>query len=322
LTSTLNPDVTISTDFAEVEVDDARINLTRFSLFFPERRQFFLEREGVFGFGVAGLDRPFYSRRIGLTADGEPVPIIGGARITGRAAGVDLGVLDMHTASTAGQPAENTAVVRLRRNFDGSDSYVGVMGTSRIGGGERNVIVGGNLELQLKENSYHTAERSQTFDSRQYTAAGGMLPHGKTRVQFERRNRHGFGLVTGVTGAAYRPSLGFVQRTAVHDAVGNVAWGVLTNQAGLRQVRPSITGSVIARNGSGDIETWNGTSGVELEFTSGARLTTEVEYTFENLAEAFPLDGGVDVPAGKYRFFQAGLALSHAQGCRIHLMRE
>jgi hypothetical protein len=315
LTSNLNLDATINTDFAEVEIDDARVNLTRFSLFFPERRQFFLEREGIFDFGVAGLDRPFYSRRIGLTDAGESVRIIGGGRISGRTGALDVGVLDMHTASTTGQPAENTGVMRVRRNIGERDSYVGLLGTSRIGGGEHNIVLGGDVELNLKQDDYLTAEISQTFDSRPDTAEG-MLPRGRARVQLERRNRRGlgFGLGAGVTGAAYRPSLGFVQRTGVRDATMNLGWGMLTSRGGMRQIRPTISGSVVGTNGSRKVETWNGTSGVELELNSGAVFTTDFTYTFEDIFAAFPLDEGVEVPAGSYRFAQVGMTLAAAQG--------
>lgn len=315
LMSNLNLDLTINTDFAEVEIDDARVNLTRFSLFFPERRQFFLEREGIFDYGVSGPDRPFYSRRIGLTPDGEPVAIIGGGRITGRIANVDIGVLDMHIAGTSGQPGENAGVMRVRRNIGRSDSYVGLLGTSRIGGGEHNVVLGGDLELNLRNNDYFTAEISQSFDSRPGSSRG-TLPRGRARAQLERRQRRGigFGLGAGVTGSAYRPSLGFVQRVGIREAFADFAYGILPTRSGLRQVRPWISGAIVGTNGTRNIETWRGTSGIELEFDSGATLTTDLTYMFEDLLAAFPLDGGVEIPVGSYRFGQAGMTLAPAQG--------
>lgn len=314
LASNLNLDLTFNTDFAEVESDDARVNLTRFSLFFPERRQFFLEREGVFDFGVSDLDRPFYSRRIGLTDAGDPVPIIGGGRITGRIGDVDIGVLDMQTARVTSQPSENAGVLRLRRNI-GRESYVGALGTSRIGGGEHNVLLGGDLEVNLRENDFITAEISQTFDSRP-DSADGAFPHGRTRVQLERRARTGLGLAIGggITGSAYRPSLGFVQRTGVHDAFAGFGYGILTQRAGLRQIRPRASGSVVGTKGSGRVETWNAGSHLEFESNSGAVLAVGLEYTFEDLADAFPLEHGVEVPAGNHRFAQVGVRLAPAQG--------
>jgi hypothetical protein len=314
LASNLNLDLTFNTDFAEVESDDVRVNLTRFSLFFPEQRQFFLEREGLFDFGVSGLDRPFYSRRIGLTAGGDPVPIISGGRITGRLGDVDIGMIDMQTARVASQPSENAGVLRVRRNI-GRESYVGALGTSRIGGGEHNMLLGGDLELNLSENDFITAEISQTFDSRP-DSADGAFPRGRTRIQLERRARTGLGLAVGggITGSAYRPSLGFVQRTGVHDAFAGFGYGMLTQRAGLRQIRPRASGSVVGTNGNGRIETWNAGSHLEFESNSGAVLAVGLEYTFEDLVDAFPLEHGVEVPAGSHRFAQAGVRLAPAQG--------
>ena len=98
ITNNLTMDLTVNTDFAQVESDDQQINLTRFSLYIPEKRTFFLERSSVFDFSLGGYSNMFYSRRIGLSDDGDPVRIYGGARITGRVGKWDLGVLDMQTA--------------------------------------------------------------------------------------------------------------------------------------------------------------------------------------------------------------------------------
>ncbi len=315
VTNNLNLDLTVNTDFAEVEVDDERVNLTRFSLFFPERRQFFLEREGTFDFGVAGLDRPFHSRRIGLDDAGRTVPIVAGGRLTGRAAGFDIGLLDMQTASTGGQPSENAGVLRMRRALGDRNSYVGLIATSRLGGGEHNVLVGADLELNLRQNDYLTAEIVRTFDSRP-DSASGVLPESRSAIRFERRNQRGLGFRLGadLTGAAYRPQLGFVQRTGVWSGSGSLTYGFLTDAAGLRQISPSITGSIIGANGRRDVETWDAGGGFELEFRSGAVLSADVTTTHEDLASGFPLQDGVGVPAGRYRFTRARLDLAAAQG--------
>ena len=97
LTSNLTLDLTLNTDFAQVEADDQRVNLTRFSLFFPEKRQFFQERSSIFDFNFEGNNRLFHSRRIGLNK-GKPVRIYGGARLVGRVGNWDMGALTMQTA--------------------------------------------------------------------------------------------------------------------------------------------------------------------------------------------------------------------------------
>src|SRR4029077_3656547 len=109
LSPTLTADLTVNTDFAQVEADQQVINLTRFPLFFPEKREFFLESSGIFAFGTEGRAQLFYSRRIGLDPQGQPVPIIGGARLHGKAGPWTLGILD---ARTGGADDANDAVVR------------------------------------------------------------------------------------------------------------------------------------------------------------------------------------------------------------------
>jgi len=122
VTSNLTLDLTVNTDFAQVEADDQQVNLTRFSIFFPEKRQFFQERAGIFDFSTGGMNGLFHSRRIGLI-DGESVRIFGGTRLVGRIGDWDIGVIDMQTDRTTVEgddglerrPSENFGVLRVRR---------------------------------------------------------------------------------------------------------------------------------------------------------------------------------------------------------------
>ena len=115
INSNLTLDLTANTDFAQVEADDQQVNITRYSLKFPEKRMFFQERSNLFDFSLQGnSDNLFYSRNIGI-ADGEPVRIYGGARLTGRMGKWDLGFLDMQTAEHEEVPGENFGVLRMRR---------------------------------------------------------------------------------------------------------------------------------------------------------------------------------------------------------------
>ena len=131
-------DATINTDFAQVEVDDEQVNLTRFSLFFPEKRDFFLENAGIFEVGIPGnpLEPPpyqlFFSRRIGIGGedDDEVIPIIGGARLTGRVGGQTVGFLNLVTDEKGDEPRTNYAVARMKRDV-GQNNFVGWMVTDR-----------------------------------------------------------------------------------------------------------------------------------------------------------------------------------------------
>ena len=130
-------DLTLNTDFAQVEVDDAQVNLTHFSLFFPEKRDFFLENSGIFDFGLAAdpMTTPpyqmFFSRNIGISEDGE-VPILAGARLTGRVGGQTVGLLNVVTEEAFGISREKFSVARIKRDV-GESAYVGAMMVDRRG---------------------------------------------------------------------------------------------------------------------------------------------------------------------------------------------
>lgn len=131
LSPALTLSVTTNTDFAQVEADQEQINLTRFPIYYPEKRQFFLEDSGIFNFQL-GDQSPqiFYSRRIGLSDSGQVIPILGGARLVGKAGRYDIGVLSMETAASSGEPVTSYAAVRAKRELL-SQSYVGFIATNR-----------------------------------------------------------------------------------------------------------------------------------------------------------------------------------------------
>ncbi len=130
ITPNLTASLSYNTDFAETEVDARQINLTRFPLFFPEKRAFFLEDSGIFSFGGLGSSLlPFFSRRIGLSSDGEVVPIIAAGKVTGRAGGYNLGVLDAVIDGHGDLGTKNAFVGRLSRNIF-EQSSVGMIATA------------------------------------------------------------------------------------------------------------------------------------------------------------------------------------------------
>ena len=135
LTPSLTLDGTYRTDFAQVEVDQQQVNLTRFNLFFPEKRDFFLENAGLFSFGNLGNNGnlvPFFSRRIGLNSAGTPIPIVGGARVTGKVKRLyDVGLIAMKTESSGTTPSNNFLVGRLKRNL-WRNTYIGALVTAAI----------------------------------------------------------------------------------------------------------------------------------------------------------------------------------------------
>ena len=130
----LNLDLTYNTDFAQVEVDEQQVNLTRFNLLFPEKRPFFLENRGLFAVGKNGEIDLFFSRRIGITDSGALVPIRGGARLTGKAGGVNVGLLDMQTEAVGNTPANNFGRLRVAKDLPNRSS-VGAIFVNRTATG-------------------------------------------------------------------------------------------------------------------------------------------------------------------------------------------
>jgi hypothetical protein len=138
VTPSMTLDLTYNTDFAQVEVDDQQVNLDRFNLFFPEKRPFFLENAGIFSVGRPGQVDIFFSRRIGLSADGAQVPILGGGRLSGKVgSNTNVGFLNMQTAAvgSTGTPRQNFTVGRVRQDL-ANRSSVGAMFVNRQANGE------------------------------------------------------------------------------------------------------------------------------------------------------------------------------------------
>ena len=168
LSAGMNLDLTINTDFAQAEVDDEQVNLTRFALFFPEKRDFFLENSGQFRIGSANpfnrYAELFFSRRIGLTRSGDNVPILGGARMTGKIGENDIAVMSVQTDEALGTAAENFSVAKFSRNF----------GRSRVGAlfiNKTDIDAFGDL---ANDTSYH---------NRTYAIDASFAPHPNFTIQ-------------------------------------------------------------------------------------------------------------------------------------------
>jgi hypothetical protein len=156
-TSTLTADLAVNPDFAQTEVDAQQVNLTRFTLFFPEKRQFFIEGAdslrmgvGLLHFGPPPLEL-FYSRNIGLSNAGTPIAIPFGAKVTGKVSGFDVGLLNAQTEDTTRQAGENFSVARVRKEVL-SRSYIGALATNRQGGGARNTLAAVDARFTFFDN--------------------------------------------------------------------------------------------------------------------------------------------------------------------------
>lgn len=320
LTNNLTMDLTINTDFAQVEADDQQVNLTRFPLFFPEKRQFFQERAGIFDFRTGGLSRLFHSRRIGLTEDGQPVRILGGGRLVGRLGAWDVGFLDMQTAESEMLPSENFGVLRLRRQVFNAYSYAGAMVTSRVGTDESyNLAYGLDGVVRLAGDDYLTLQWAQTFDHEQIHDENiGLVNSGLFTAEIERRRRRGWGYnaVVAWAGPTYDPGIGFTQRNDFTLVDGAVSYSWLPGEgSSLIWHTLGLGGFAFVRNGDRSIE--SAELGPEWEFAakSGAGGSLEAKVQFEDLLVPFALSEEAVVPAGSYGFFRLGASwhLSHTR---------
>ncbi len=227
ITSNLTVDLTVNTDFAQVEADDQQINLSRFSLFFPEKRVFFQEKSDVFDYNLGGPSQLFYSRRIGLY-DGEPIRILGGVRMTGRTNGWDIGLLDMQTGISSQLPSENFGVVRLKKTVFNENSFIGGMITSRIGvDGRYNFAYGLDGVIKLFGDEYLNLRFAQTAES-DLTAEPWSKDPSRVQVSWERRREKGLGydITYSYSGKDFNPGMGFQMRDdySAIFLLGHYAW--------------------------------------------------------------------------------------------------
>ena len=314
-TSNLALDLTVNTDFAQVEADDQQINLTRFPLFFPEKRQFFQERASTFDFNTGGFtNRLFHSRRIGLDG-GEIVRIYGGARAVGRIGGTDFGLLTMQTASEDGiRPSENMGVLRLRQQVLNPYSTVGAMVTTRLGDtGQNNVAYGLDAVIRPVGDEYVTFRWAQTFD--EAIDEGGALDAGLIHARWERVQDDGLSYrgQYGRVGGDYLPRLGFQSRRDVTSYGGQVQYKRFNDaDSPLRSTAVRINTEHFHRNADGRADSRSVSPEYEIEFKGGAQLTTSLRYNYESLLEPFSISD-VSVPAGDYWFHEGSVRLMLAR---------
>jgi hypothetical protein len=305
VTQNLTANFTVNTDFAQVEADEQQVNLTRFSLFFPEKREFFLENYGLFGFGgvapTSGAgDVPimFYSRRIGLSS-GREVPIRGGGRLVGQLGRFTIGAINMESGREELAAAEptNFTVLRMKRDilrrssvgliFTGRSLAQNGTGAAQTYGLDADFGFFTNLSL----NAYWAKTDAGTA-SDDDTSYRGQLNYNGDRygVQFERL----------VVGSGFSPEVGFVRRTDIRKTSGQLRFS--PRPRAIRSVRKfSYTGTyarIDNHSGRRETETWDGEFGVELQNTD----TFEVAYggNYEFLARPFTITPGVTVPVGGY----------------------
>ncbi|MEZ4988992.1 MAG: DUF5916 domain-containing protein [Saprospiraceae bacterium] len=313
ITNNLTLDLTVNTDFAQVEADDQQVNLTRFSLFFPEKRLFFQERAGIFDFNFDQFNRLFYSRRIGLDEDGNPVRIYGGARLVGRVGKYDLGFLNMQTQASDSLASENFGLFRLRRQLSGSNSYIGGILANRMDvDGHRNTALGFDGIFNLNGADFLTAKWAHTFDdatpTREFSTESGRF-----YLDWERRRFDGLSYKLSISrvGGDYQPEMGFELRNNYHSVAPTLRYGwLLGEKSDWFSWRVSLENYILENYSTRIVETASSLFNIEGTSKNGWYIQAGINYQHEYITEAFELSETATVPTGTYDFFQWGLNVS------------
>ena len=318
VTPSLTLDATYNTDFSQVEVDQEQLNLTRFSPFFPERREFFIENAGAFTFGDvqergyrSGASLRdftlFNSRRIGITPDGRPQPILGGGRLSGRVRGWELGLLDMWTGDAAGVPGEHFAVARLRRKVAGA-SDVGVLVSSRSGGGAANTAYGVDANLRptanLVANAYVAASAAGGAESDGTAARASLAYRGRlwnNAVMYKRVSER------------FDPGLGFVRRHAMQQWYATAAAHARPAVARVQELNPYVEVDYVT-DLAARLETRVLTAGVNLFLQPDGEIAVEARDEYDRLDAPFTVFPGSVIEAGGYAWRDATVRYATGTG--------
>ena len=323
ITPSLTAEFTANPDFGQAEVDNQIVNLTRFSVFFPEKRDFFLENSGIFLFGREGENQAFFTRRIGLTDRGLPVSIDYGAKVTGKIGPYNIGFLQVQTrklgqtSTGLGIPRQQFSVLRVKRDIL-ERSYIGAIfvnrqGATAVGGSSYNRVGGLDAEFNLTD---HYKFKAFWMGS---ATPGVRSSAGSSRIEsiFE-NDLYRFITVYEDVGAKFNPEVGFIERNAIHQYFGQLAY----------KPRPKFIPHVQQMEFETQIEYYNdranklATRQTELSWETIFKNSSEfffrpIEDVTDVLSEPFEIRPGIVIPAGTYHFNRPRISYTSDQSKRI-----
>lgn len=298
--SGLNLDLTLNTDFAQAEADEQQVNLTRFSLFFPERRDFFLENSGQFNVSTQGLERIadlFFSRRIGLSDAGTPIPIIGGARLSGKTGRNTLAVMNVQTDKVTGREGENFLVARYSRDFLRRSKVGGLVINKESMNGERfNRTFATDVTFAPLRNFTVNSFLAKT--SSPGVADGQMGFHTQAVWQDPRWNV--FGEYTDIQDN-FNAEVGFVPRRGIRTSKVHLERNPRPNKYGVRVFEPMIN-IIYTTDQNNRLLTRRVHHMLGTRLQNGGNITVFYNRWFEQLDLPFAVQRGVIIPPGAYRF--------------------
>ena len=309
ITSNLTTDITYNTDFAQVEADEEQVNLTRFSLFFPEKRPFFLEGAGLFDFGIprTSFRRPppmllFYSRRIGLV-EGNAIPIIAGGKASGKVGSYGVGFLNVltdefHEADGEDDPLDlphtNYSVMRITKDV-ASGSRIGMIAVNKDEIGGYNRAGGFDFEYRPNDSLDVRGLWSRTFEP----GMSGQNNAWYLGSNWRSKNFRVEGSYTDID-EDFNPSVGYVRRAGIRQLRGETRWTPMPQRFGIRQVWTGPEVNYIL-NHDNELEEWDISYVNWFEFDTGDSIFFSVDRSFEQLDEVFDFRDGVEIPIGDYQ---------------------
>ncbi len=315
LTSNLTLDVTLNTDFAQAEVDEQQVNLTRFPLFFPEKRDFFLENSGQFTVGNQDNQRIadlFFSRRIGLSGAGQPVPILGGARMTGKAGDHNVAVMQLQTGGAYGRPGENFVVARYSNDI-GQRSRIGglIVNKEAIGDARFNRTFAADTLIQPTPSfSIHS------FLAR--TATPGVTDDQQafhTRAAFQNSRWNSYAEFSDIDDN-FNAEAGFVPRTGIK--MTRVHLERNPRPGGLIRVMEPMLQVQYITDQQNRLVTRRIHHMVGTRFQNGSYLNVVFNRWLDVLDQPFTIQRGVTIPTGVYRFYDWNVTFNSNPSRRVY----
>ncbi|MBL8753828.1 MAG: hypothetical protein JNK15_11075, partial [Planctomycetes bacterium] len=320
LTPSITLATTVFTDFAETEDDGRQINLNRFPLFFPEKRDFFLEGGSYFTFGSAEAGgrrfQPFFTRRIGLAGDGTKIPLVFGSKVTGEAGPFEIGVIDVETDATATTERENLAVARAKYAL-GDRTTVGLIGThGDPTSAGTNSVVGADFWHRAPE-FVGDLDLVTTVDVVASTGGAGADDGESIGLDVQARGSEWrFGLGGRQVAADFRPALGFVSRRDTRRASATIAWQPRTPEGS--SIRRHLVEGRIERGDAIDGEAQEAGFALErlgVELHGGDTIAAFASRTFERVDADFLLfRDSTLVARGDYWTNRAGVLVETSEG--------
>jgi hypothetical protein len=331
-------DFTVNTDFSQVEADEQQVNLTRFSLFFPEKRDFFLENSGIFQFGgavqgggggpTAGRQnqpqqmRLFFSRRIGLSDDGQAIPILGGTRLTGRQGPFSVGVMSIQQREDGSVPATNFTALRLRRDVLANSDIGAIILNKEQTGSHFNRVAGIDANFRFGESLTTGGFVTKTFSPASIVPADGNAYASRAHINYNDRRMELEGTFTAV-GEQFNDELGFIPRRGInnYDFQAGYRFRPAFLSKWVRESRPHWILNTFTLQADGSLDSRYQDYHFPLSFHDGSFLEVGVNPNVEVIRTPFTINSGrrVQVNPGRYDFDEYFILWNTNSAARVSL---